>query len=175
MNAVHTFPPYFPKTHSNIILPSTPRSREWSLPFRLVTPPQQAKVLVVALLRAPIRPPLWPIKHLGGKCRTVKHPQSKSSAIGKLRGCIQKFPDWVDNKIYAYNNKNSFRRNTKGYGVKTHYTDSQNSDTTASSSRELYHLHFSLQVASPETFGYTLVTRVESVLVNEIMFSSIQA
>jgi len=22
---------------------------------------------------------------------------------------------------------------------------------------ELYHLHFSLQVASPETFGYTLV------------------
>jgi len=42
----------------------------------------------------------------------------------------------------------------KGYGGKTHKTDSQNSDTTASSCRELYHLQFSLQSASPETFGY---------------------
>jgi hypothetical protein len=46
---------------------------------------------------------------------------------------------------------------TKVYGGKTHYTDSQNSDTTAPSGRELYHLQFSLQAASPETFGYTLV------------------
>jgi hypothetical protein len=35
-------------------------------------------------------------------------------------GCIQKFPDWVDNEIYAYNNKHSLRSNTKGYGGKTH-------------------------------------------------------
>jgi len=27
------FPPCFPKIHSNIILASTPRSSEWSLPF----------------------------------------------------------------------------------------------------------------------------------------------
>jgi hypothetical protein len=47
--------------------------------------------------------------------------------------------------------------NIKGYGGKTHYTDSQNSDITAPSERDLYHLQFSLQVASPETFGYTLV------------------
>jgi hypothetical protein len=33
----------------------------------------------------------------------------------------------------------------------------QNSDTSAPSGRELYHLHFSLQAASPVTFGYTLV------------------
>jgi hypothetical protein len=33
----------------------------------------------------------------------------------------------------------------------------QNSDTTAPSARELYHLQFSLQAAGPETFGYTLV------------------
>jgi len=36
----------------------------------------------------------------------------------------------VDNEIYAYNNKHSLRSNTKGYGGKTHYTDSQNSDIT---------------------------------------------
>jgi len=34
MNPIHTFPPYFPKIHSHIILPSLPRSSEWSLPFR---------------------------------------------------------------------------------------------------------------------------------------------
>jgi len=34
MNPVHIFPPYFPKIHSNIILPFTTRSSEWSLPFR---------------------------------------------------------------------------------------------------------------------------------------------
>jgi hypothetical protein len=33
----------------------------------------------------------------------------------------------------------------------------QNSDTTAPSDRELYHLQFSRQAASPETFGYTVL------------------
>jgi hypothetical protein len=75
-----------------------------------------------------------------------------------IRGCIQKFPNWVDNEINLNNNnKNSLKSNTKGYSGKTHYTDSQNSDTTASSGRELHHLQFSLQAASPATFGYTLV------------------
>jgi hypothetical protein len=41
--------------------------------------------------------------------------------------------------------------------AKTHYTGSQNSDTTVPSGRELYHLQFSLQAASPETIGSTLV------------------
>jgi hypothetical protein len=59
--------------------------------------------------------------------------------------------------MYAYKNKHSLRSNTKGYSGKTHYTDSQSSDTTAPSGRELYHLQFSLQAASPETYGYTLV------------------
>jgi hypothetical protein len=75
-----------------------------------------------------------------------------------VRRCNQKFPDWVDNEIYAYNNKHSLRSNTKSYCGKTHYTDSQNSDTTAPSGRELYHLQFLLQAASPETLGYTLVS-----------------
>jgi hypothetical protein len=59
--------------------------------------------------------------------------------------------------MYAYSNKHSLRSDTKGYSGKTHQTDSQNSDTTASSGREVYHLQFSLQVVSPETFGYTVV------------------
>jgi hypothetical protein len=37
-------------------------------------------------------------------------------------------------------NKYSLRSNTKGYGGKPHNIDSQNSDTTASSGRELYNL-----------------------------------
>jgi len=48
------------------------------------------------------------------------------------------------------------RSNTKGYGGKTYWTDSQNSNTSAFSGRELYNLQFSLQAASPEYFGYTL-------------------
>jgi hypothetical protein len=80
-----------------------------------------------------------------------KHPKAQH-----LRGCIQKFPDWVDKEI-KINNKHSLRSNTRGYGGKTHYTDSQNSDTNAFSGKELYHLHFSRQAANPETSGYTLV------------------
>jgi hypothetical protein len=45
-------------------------------------------------------------------------------SIIELRGGIQKFPDLVDNERYAYNNKHS-RSNTKGYGGRTHKTDSQ--------------------------------------------------
>jgi hypothetical protein len=37
----------------------------------------------------------------------------------KVRGCVQKFPDSVDNEIHN-NNKHSFRSNTKDYGNKTH-------------------------------------------------------
>jgi hypothetical protein len=49
------------------------------------------------------------------------------------------------------------RSNTNGYDGKTDYVDSQNEDITALRGRELYHLQFSLQAASPETFDYTLV------------------
>jgi hypothetical protein len=63
------------------------------------------------------------------------------------------------NETYAYICYYSFLSPSKGHGVKSHNkTDSQNSDTTAPSGRELYHLQFSLQAASPETFGYTLVS-----------------
>jgi hypothetical protein len=77
-----------------------------------------------------------------------------SSIIG---GFIQKFPDWVDKLICAYIWYYSFLSPSKEHGVKTHKTDSQNSDTTESDGRELHHLQFSLQGANPETFGYNLV------------------
>jgi hypothetical protein len=38
----------------------------------------------------------------------------------EIRGGIQKFPDWVDNEIYAYNNKHSLRSNAEGYDGKSH-------------------------------------------------------
>jgi len=41
--------------------------------------------------------------------------------------------------------------------VRAKLTRSQNSNTTAPSGRELYHLQFALQVVSLGTFGYTLV------------------
>jgi hypothetical protein len=71
-------------------------------------------------------------------------------------GAYPKVSGLSHNKRYTYNNKHSLRSNTKGYGGKTRYTDSQNSDTTTPISRELHHLQFSLQAVSPETFGYTL-------------------
>jgi hypothetical protein len=72
----------------------------------------------------------------------------------EVRGCKQKFQDWVDNEI---NNKHSLRSNTKDYGGRIHETGSQNSNTTAPGDGELYHLQFPPQAASPETFGHTLV------------------
>jgi hypothetical protein len=37
-----------------------------------------------------------------------------------IRGCMQKFPDLVDNEICTYNSKHSLLSNTKGYGGKIH-------------------------------------------------------
>jgi len=34
MHSVHTLPPYFPKIYFTIILPSTPRSSKWTVPFK---------------------------------------------------------------------------------------------------------------------------------------------
>jgi hypothetical protein len=50
---------------------------------------------------------------------TLKH-STNSALLWDLQGCIQKFPDSVDNKIEAYNNKHLLRSNTKSYGSKTH-------------------------------------------------------
>jgi len=44
------------------------------------------------------------------------------------------------NEIYSYLWYYSLRSNTKGYGGRTHNTDSQNSDIIAPCGRELYNL-----------------------------------
>jgi hypothetical protein len=80
-------------------------------------------------------------------------PRNRETTVrGDIRGCIQKFPDWVDNEINNNNNKHSLRSNAKGYGDKTHYTDSQNTDTAAFSGKELYHFQFSLQAGKSGNF-----------------------
>jgi hypothetical protein len=76
--------------------------------------------------------------------------------VTKNESCTGVYPNVSEIKN-KNDNKHSVRSNAKGYCGKTHYTGSKNSNTTASSGRELYHLQFWLQVASPETFGYTLV------------------
>jgi len=54
--------------------------------------------------------------------RQCVHWNSKwiSPVLGEsiIRECIQKFPDWVENDVYAYLLHFSFRCNTKGYGDK---------------------------------------------------------
>jgi hypothetical protein len=50
---------------------------------------------------------------------TVTLPMYPLWSDMNIRGCIQKFPDWVDNEINN-NNKPLLRSNTKGYGGKTH-------------------------------------------------------
>jgi hypothetical protein len=61
-------------------------------------------------------------------CRIIHVHQINVRTSFGLRGCIQKFQDLVDNEINN-NNEHSLRSNTKGYGGKTHYTDSQNNGT----------------------------------------------
>jgi hypothetical protein len=93
-----------------------------------------------------------------GRHRSVLiHAQNRSIADTSHRRVYPKVSGLSHNEIN--NNKHSLRNNTKGCDGKTHSTDSQNSDKTAHSGRELYHLQFSFQPASPETFGYTLVWR----------------
>jgi hypothetical protein len=64
------------------------------------------------------------------ECLSSIHNDLKKWKL-QIRGYIRQFPDWVDNEIN--NNKHSLRSNTKGYGGKIHYSDSQNSDTTTES------------------------------------------
>jgi len=54
MHIVHTFPPYFPKICSNIIFPSTPRSSECTLFFRVFRPKFYMHLLYLpSVLHAP--------------------------------------------------------------------------------------------------------------------------
>jgi hypothetical protein len=42
----------------------------------------------------------------------------KTGDLFSIRGCNQKFPDWVDNEIYAYYNKHSLQSNITGMAAK---------------------------------------------------------
>jgi hypothetical protein len=58
-----------------------------------------------------------------GTCSSFAVPDIQRQTllvVWLIRGYIRKFPDWVDNEIYAYKNKHSLRSNAKGYGGKFH-------------------------------------------------------
>jgi len=74
------------------------------------------------------------------------------------------FPDWIDNEVYAYNNKHSLRSNKKGYGGKAHYTDSQNSDTTAPSGRGL--LSFVVLAPGGQSGNFWIYSRISQNTIN---------
>jgi hypothetical protein len=78
----------------------------------------------------------------GGFYPGVKRKDMKMTTHYHLRGCIQKFPDWVDNEVNDYNNKHSLRSNTKSYDSKIHWSDSRNGGKTTPGGRELYFLQF---------------------------------
>jgi len=42
----------------------------------------------------------------------------------RVHEAVTKFPEWVDNEIYAYLRYYSLRSNTKGYGGKINLTNS---------------------------------------------------
>jgi hypothetical protein len=68
---------------------------------------------------------------------TVLLLHRKAFQVRLYEGVYKSFRTESITKIYAYSNKLSLRSNTKGYGGKTHQSESQNSDITAPSGREL--------------------------------------
>jgi hypothetical protein len=75
--------------------------------------------------RFPTKYPKWQFQKLilNQNCPTALTRETWSIRMWfcyTVRGCNQKIPDWVDNEIYACNNKHSFRCNTKGYDGKIH-------------------------------------------------------
>jgi hypothetical protein len=69
---------------------------------------------------------------------------------------LSKFSGLSHNEMYA-NNKTHIEKQHIGLWRQNSLDWLTKSDTTASNGREMYHFQFSLQAASPETFGYTLV------------------
>jgi hypothetical protein len=63
-------------------------------------------------------------------------------------------------KTLNFNHKRPFRSNAKGYGSRTRYTDSEDSNTMASSDGKLYYLLFLVLATSPGTFWYAFICGV---------------
>jgi len=73
MKPVHNFPPYFTKMHSDIIVPSTPKSSKWSLPFRFSDQNRFAETVCVMRLQSHfIRGQSSRLKILAAKSISIK-------------------------------------------------------------------------------------------------------
>jgi len=140
---------FYPPTTSNIFFASTPMSSAWRpLPFRFFN---QNFAHLISSIRATCLAHLLLITFGEAyNCQFIA-PANLNIQTETYEGVSKSFRTESWREIYPYNNTHSLRSNTKGYEGKTRWTDSQNSD------RELYHLQFSLQAASPETFGYAFV------------------
>jgi hypothetical protein len=81
----------------------------------------------------------------------------------EVRECIQKFPDWVGKEIYIYLGITRWEATQRVMTAKRTRLTHKIAIINAPSGREQYHLQFSLQAVSPETFGYTFVDLVFSI------------
>jgi hypothetical protein len=143
------------KIHDCVFIRTHHRARSWvSLIHPNTFTPYTSKISLNIMPRYTPGPTKWPVPPM------FSDKNSLCISYFHLRMCIQEFSDWVDKETYAYKNKHSLRSNTKVCGGRTHQTEPPNSDLTAPSGRELYSLQFSLQAASPESFGYTLISHL---------------
>jgi hypothetical protein len=86
----HTFPPYFRKVHTNIILPSMPRSSEWSYPFRFS---DQNLVFTPYFFHARYMPAHFILQQLYGpfvKCHSTRTQHSRFP-VSSLSSCLNGF------------------------------------------------------------------------------------
>jgi len=70
-----------------------------------------------------------------------------------LKSVIRKL--WVTRNVHK--NIHRLRSNVKGYGCKTHYTESLISNTRGPRDRQLYYLLFSVLAVRLGSFGYTII------------------
>jgi hypothetical protein len=102
-----------PRRDSNpdhpIVQPVVSRYTDWAIPALIISIHRMNFWCYVASVRE-CRIIMSDVSRWIRKEAVVVH----SKLFTHLRGCIQKFPDWVDKEIYAYNNKHSLRSNTSG-------------------------------------------------------------
>jgi hypothetical protein len=100
------------------ILPQHYTASKFRRPRLESSPPWKPAYLIWSRVTGRVKPVTSKMIHVHWRYHSVCGITGRRQKL-LVQGCIQKFPDWVDNEIYAYNNKQSLRSNTKCYGDKT--------------------------------------------------------